>query len=162
LESDLPVARRKEAELAKYYAWEAYWGAEWTGVESKEEEIEGNPNLHSAREVAGYRVMAIDGEIGHVDDFIMDDEAWENGPWEIRYLVIDTRNWLPGRHVLIPPLWAESIRWSTRTAQIGLTQKLIEESPEYDPNAPVNRQYEEVLYDYYGRPRYWSGSGHTA
>jgi len=88
LESDLPVSRRKEQELAKHYVWEAYWGAQWTGIETQEKQIEGNPNLHSAREVAGYRVMAIDGEIGHVDDFIMDDEAWENGPWEIRYLAI--------------------------------------------------------------------------
>ena len=52
-------------------------------------------------------------------------------------------------------MWAESIDWDTRQVQIGLTRGLIENSPEYDPNAPINRQYEEVFYDYYGRPKYW-------
>jgi hypothetical protein len=106
--------------------------------------------------VSGYRIQATDGEIGHVDDFIIDDEASENGPWEIRYLIVDTRNWLPGKSVLIPPLWADSINWDTRHVRVGLTRGMIENSPEYDPAAPINRQYEEVFYDYYGRPRYWT------
>src|SRR3546814_13431113 len=52
----------------------------------------GDPNLRSAVEVEGYHVAASDGEIGHIDDFLVDDTDWS-----LRFLVIDTRNWLPGR-----------------------------------------------------------------
>lgn len=154
LHSELPVSRQKEIELAQYYAWGAYWA----NVEPTREgeEAEGDPNLRSTDAVSGYRVQAMGGEIGHIDDFIIDDEAFEGAPWEIRYLVIDTRNWLPGKHVLIPPLWAESIDWDTRRVQVGLTRAMIESGPEYDPATPINRQYEEVFYDYYGRPKYWT------
>jgi len=152
LESDLPVSRQKEIELAQYYSWGAYWAS----AESEPQEAEGDPNLRSTRAVSGYYIHAFDGEIGHVDDFIVDDEDWQ-----IRYLVIDTRNWLPGRHVLIPPTWAESIDWKSRSVQVGLSRETIRNSPEYDPSAPINRQYEEVFYDYYGRPRYWTGAAHT-
>jgi len=159
LEAEMPVSRQKEMELARYYAWGAYWA----NLEAArgEAESQGTSNLRSTRSVSGYPIRSMDGEIGHLDDFIMDDEAWENGPWEIRYLVIDTGRWLPGRHVLIPPLWAESIDWETRRVDVGLTRDLIEKSPEYNPEEPVNRRYEEVLYDYYGRPRYWAGTGHA-
>ena len=66
----------------------------------------GDPRLRSANEVINYRIGATDGEIGHVEDFIVDDETWA-----IRYMVIDTRNWLPGRKVLVAPQWIESATW---------------------------------------------------
>ena len=97
LESDLPVSRRKEIELAKYYSWGAYWATlkeTGGGVET-----EGDPHLRSVRAVTGYRIEATDGDIGHIDDFIVDDGDLRTAPWGIRYLVIDTRNWLPGRRV---------------------------------------------------------------
>jgi len=159
---DLPVSRQREIELARHYSWGAYW-ANVAFAEGEEEgrEEEGNPDLRSTQAVSGYRIQAIDDQIGHVEDFIVDDEALEGGPWEIRYLVIDTRNWLPGRHVLVPPLWAESIDWDMQRVEIGLTREMIECSPEYNPGEPINRQYEEVFYDYYGRPKYWTGAGHA-
>jgi hypothetical protein len=158
LDADMPVSRQKEIDLASYYAWGAYWASLQGARESAE--TEGDPNLRSARAVSEYHILANNGEIGHVEDLILDDEAGANGPWEIRYLVVDTRNWLPGRHVLISPAWAESIDWATQRVEVGLSREMVESSPMYDPNAPVNREYEEVLYDYYGRPKYWTGTAH--
>ena len=74
----------------------------------------------------------------------------------MRYLVVDTRNWLPGRKVLVSPDWVDAVDWSERKVHVGLTKEGVENSPEFDPNAPVNRRYEEMLYDYYGRPKYWA------
>jgi len=108
------------------------------------------PNLRSERQVLGYRIQARDGEIGRVDDFVLDDEEWN-----FRYLVVNTRNWLPGRKVLVAPLWAEKIRWTEHSVFLDLTRQEVRDSPEYDPGAPVNRRYEERLYDFYGRPKYW-------
>ena len=159
VESDLPVSRRKEIELAQHFAWGAYWA----NIELARGDIqrEGDPNLHSTRAVSGYRIGAKNGDVGHVDDFIVDDRALNGSPWEIRYLVVDTRNWLPGRQVLIPPLWAESIEWERRHVYVDIARETIEDSPEYDPATPINRQYEEMFFDYYGHPVYWREVEHT-
>jgi hypothetical protein len=85
-----------------------------------------------------------------VEDFIIDDATWT-----IRYIVIDTRNWLPGKKVLVHPDWIDSVSWPEARVKIDLTAEQVRNSPEYDPSAPVNREYEMLLYDYYGRPKYW-------
>lgn len=152
LESRMPVSRQREAEQAQYYAWGVYWSE----TESVLDEVERDSHLQSTRAVAAYRLQAADGEIGQVADFIVDDRDWQ-----IRYLVVDTGKWLSGRQVLIPPNWAEAIHWDTQTVTVGLERATVENSPEYDSAAPINRKYEEVFYDYYGRPRYWTGAGRS-
>ena len=98
----------------------------------------------------GYYIKTTDGEVGHVDDLIVDDETWG-----FRYMVVDTRNWLPGRKVLISVEWIESVSWLENEVQVDVASEAIKNSPEFDPSQPVNREYEMVLYDYYGRPKYW-------
>jgi len=110
----------------------------------------GDNHLRSVNEVRGYRIQATDNEIGHVEDFIMDDESWA-----IRYMVVDTLNWLPGRKVLVSPMWITTISWTDRKVAVGMNREQIKDCPEYDPAIPVNREYEEQLYDFYGRPKYW-------
>jgi hypothetical protein len=114
------------------------------------EEQQGDPHLQSTREVIDYYIEARDGDIGHVEDFIIDDEAWA-----IRYLVVNTRNWWPGKKVLVAPQWISEIRWGDAQVHVDMTREHIKDSPEFDPAAPVNRAYEERLFDYYGRPKYW-------
>jgi sporulation protein YlmC with PRC-barrel domain len=151
IEKDQPVSRRHLIELFRYYGWPPYWpvgaGFNMSPPATAEEEDEGeeaaNPHLRSTRAVAGYNITASDGDIGHVDDFIVDDEEWA-----LRYVVVDTRNWLPGRRVLVAPRWIEYIDWSMKRVAMALTKELIKNSPEYDPAQPVNREYEVRLYDY--------------
>jgi hypothetical protein len=115
------------------------------------EETDNDPNLRSTREVTGYHIQAVDEDIGHVEDFIVDQDSWV-----IRYLVIDTRNWIPAsKKVLIALGWVDKVDWKRRKVLMDLTSSQIEKSPEYDPNMPVNRSYETTLYDFYGRPYYW-------
>ena len=113
-------------------------------------EQESDPHLRSVKEITGYNIQAIDGSIGHVDEFIADERDWT-----IRYIVVDTRNWLPGRKVLIAPWMINDLTWAGQNVHVELSCEQIENSPPYDPQAPVNREYEEVFYDYYGRPVYW-------
>ena len=166
LEEDAPVGRQYEICWTRYFGWPYYWaGTGLWGIadnpgalyvqqeirdEAAEEFADADRHLRSAKEVTGYNIQATDGEIGHVEDFIMDDEAWM-----LRYVVVDTRNWLPGRKVLVAPVWIESVDWAQRKVVVGLDQDHVRRSPEYDPSVPVNREYEERLYDFYGRPRYW-------
>jgi hypothetical protein len=107
-------------------------------------------SLRSGKEIVGYRIDAVDGYAGRVQDFIVDDESWI-----IRYMVVDTGRWLPGKKVLVIPLWIESMAWAGRSARVGLHKAVIAASREYAPSAPVNREYEVRLYDYYGRPKRW-------
>jgi hypothetical protein len=88
--------------------------------------------------------------MGHVEDFVVDDEEWA-----IRYVVVDTRNWLPGRKVLVSPDWVPEVSWSERKAYVGLTRDEIKSAPGWDSGAPPARDYEARLYGHYGRPPYW-------
>jgi hypothetical protein len=166
IEEDAPVSRQYESKWFSYYRYPYYWsgGGIWGGgihpgalasekkelAQAVEEEGSGDSHLRSAGEITGYHIQAKDGEIGHVEDFVLDDETWV-----IRYMVVDTRNWLPGRKVLIAPAWVESFDWAKQKAEVDLTRQAVRNSPEYDPADFVRREYEEHLHDYYNRPRYW-------
>ena len=163
IDAEKPVSRQNELDLFEYYGWSPYWGAGHGGftrpvvraVEPEQKEAAGiappgDPHLRSMREVDGYKIHATDDHIGHVEDFIIDEEQWL-----VRYIVVDTRNWLPGKRVLVSPEWVQRIRWRDRGVWVELTKDEIKDGPAYDPNQPINRQYEMHLYDYYGRPKYW-------
>jgi len=162
IEADKPVSRQHEVDLFEYFGWSPYWGAGRGGSgkvatrgvaqgAKTDRPPSGDPRLRSMREVAGYSLHASDGQIGHVEDFVIDDESWI-----IRYIVVDTRNWLPGKKVIISPDWVSAIDWQTRTVSLEHSKDEVSSSPPYDPNQPVNRQYEVRLYDYYGRRKYWT------
>jgi hypothetical protein len=85
-----------------------------------------------------------------VEDFFSDDQIWA-----LNYIVVDTRNWLPGRKVLVSPQWANAISWPKCKVFFDLSKEKIKGSPQYDPVKPPNRKYEGLLYDYYGYPPYW-------
>ena len=156
IDTEKPVSRQKELEYIHYFGWPPYWE---TGMPPAVNPIaphpekvpgqseENNTHLRSTNEVVGYYIHAKDGEIGHVDDFIIDDEKWD-----IRFIVVATRNILPGKKVLVPVLWIQKVSWKDSQVYIGLTKANIEKSPLYDPGMPVNRQEEVKLYDFYGRP----------
>jgi hypothetical protein len=111
----------------------------------------GDPCLRSTKEVLHYTIDASDGEIGRVNDFIVEMENWI-----IRYMIVDTRNWFPGgKKVIISPSWIDRVNWKQSRVHVNLTCSSIKNSPEFNPSAPVNREYESKLYDYYGRPVYW-------
>ena len=172
LGTDEPVSRRLESELYDYYGWAPYWTAgpaaygaalappaspvPPTAVPGDEmrqpEPPEGDPNLRSAGEVSGYYIGATDGEIGHVDDLLVERESWA-----VRYLIADTGNWLPGRKVLIAPPWAREIDWGDREVRVDLSRRQVEESPEYNPAASVEQDYEARLHEHYGETPYWAG-----
>ncbi len=169
LEHDMPVSREYEARYFDYYGYPYYWvgGGLWgveaypTGLLSRRNEQfpeekavrqNNEPNhLRSCGEVEGYHIEATDDSIGHVEDFIVEEDSWI-----IRYAVIDTRNWLPGgKKVVISPSWVKAVIWNDEKVVVDLTKDQIKNSPEFDPSTPINREYEAQLYDFYGRPRYW-------
>jgi hypothetical protein len=162
--TELPVSKLEEIELHKYYNWIPYWDNDFITypapivtpppvdpqeVSEFEEKVK-NTSLRSLGEVVGYRIKANDGQIGHIEDFIIDDSDWS-----IRYMVVDTRNFLSGRKVLLSLEWVGNLDWASGTVDVDLSVEQIKQSPEFDPRAPINREYEIQLFDYYGRPKYW-------
>jgi hypothetical protein len=157
ISADQPVSQQLQLDLHGYYGWPHYWAGTGIGMpfvvtppRPYEEDNPGDPHLRSSREVIGYHIQAADDEIGHVEDFIVQDNGWV-----IRYMVVDTHNWLPGKKVLVATDWIEAVNWAERQVHVGLRRENIEEGPEFEPGMPVSRTYEQRLYDYYGRPVYW-------
>ena len=100
--------------------------------------------------LSGYRIHATDGDIGHVEDFLIDDETWA-----IRYLVIDTRNWWPGKKVLVSPHWIDRVSWRDSAVFINLSREAIKRAPEYSEETRLTRDYETGLHRHYDRRGYW-------
>jgi hypothetical protein len=100
-------------------------------------------------EVSGYSIYANDGDIGHVDGFVIDDNDWS-----VRYVVI-TRSWWPGKKVLLGRNGSsESVGMKCwRSSRSRATP--IKDAPDWDDAQPITRAFEERLYDYYGLKRYW-------
>jgi uncharacterized protein YrrD len=107
----------------------------------------GNPHLRSAKEVFGYTIAATDDDIGHIDDFLTDESGTS-----LKYVVVDTRNWLPGRSVVIPTSWVRAITWAEDRVSVGISRKMVENSPEYDFAIPLDSTYELQIMTHYGQP----------
>lgn len=110
-----------------------------------------DPHLRSCKAVNGYQVQASDGELGYVSDFLIEEDSWV-----IRYLVVNTGNWLSGNQVLVPPQWASAISWDDRSVSVDLTRATIEAAPRFFSCHALNRQQELDYYRYHARPDYWS------
>lgn len=169
IEADLPVSKKYEEEYNNFFGFRPYWVGEkgWgpyyypselakshstteeaiAGIENYEE-----PNLRSFKELTGYSIEAIDGDIGHVENFVVCDETWN-----VRYLVVDTSNWWVGKHVLVSPEWIEYISFEDKVVRVNVKKDTIKNGPEYDPNQEITREFEDEIFTRYNKdkPRFW-------
>jgi sporulation protein YlmC with PRC-barrel domain len=171
-----PVSRHYEEVLSDYYGWTPYWGMAMqpadqvrvmpvpftnpgpddfttapTGDADEPLDQVKDPNLRSLDEVEGYNLQASDGDIGHVSSFLLDDEHWS-----IRYMVVNTSDWIPfSKKVIIPLEWIVMLSYDNREVTVTLTKEQVKNSPEYDESEPVTREFEASLYEHYDRPKYW-------
>ena len=163
LDNDKPVSRQFEENYYGYYAFPTYWNGpymwgtypyvmrdreQWK--ESTEAKKAWDPHLRSTHDVSGRHIQATDGEVGHVDDFVIDDETWA-----IRYLIVDTKNWWPGKKVLLSPRWIERVSWSESKVFVNLSRETIKQAPEYTEDSLLTRDYETKLHRHYNRQGYW-------
>lgn len=153
-----PVSRKYEEELYKHYSIQPYWEGAYMGsmggiapprsiqkTDKHVKESELDTILRSFNEVEGYHIKALDGKMGHIEDIIADDENWQ-----ITYVVIDTKNWLPwSKKVLIAIEWMESISYVEREVKVKLKVDSIKDSPEFNPMDVIDVAYEKKLLDYY-------------
>jgi len=171
IDTDRPVTRQQEIPYYDHYGYPYYWaGSGLWGVEALPqagepllgsqrgaglpdevaeaiavaERAAADGHLRSSAEVIGYDVEASDGAIGHIADFLFDDRSWQ-----IRYAVVDTRHWLPGRRVLVPPRSIINMDWNKRRAHFQLTRATVEASPPYRHGTAPTREYEASVQRHY-------------
>jgi len=128
-----------------------------TEARQRRTESESDPHLRSCEAVVGYHIEASDGEIGHVQGLLVDEESWA-----IRYVVVSTSNWWFGHDVLVAPQWIQSVSWSEQTVSVDLTRDALKQAPWYDPELPLSREMEIAVHKHYGRAGYWPGTDPAA
>jgi len=156
IDTDKPVSRQHESDYHRYYGYTEYWSSStysplgampivrpvvetsvWGDEQRPTEpvpESSGDEHLRSTRHVIGYHIEASDAAIGHVEDFFFDDQSWA-----IRYAIIDTRNWLPGKHVLLPPERIRSVNWAERSVFVDMPREAVKSAPAYDPDRSLRQ-----------------------
>lgn len=110
--------------------------------------------LQSIKQLYGKELAATDASVGYVKDFYFDDQNWA-----VRYVIVDTGKWLPGRQVLLSPHAFGRLSVEGKAIAVNLARGQIEGSPSIEVHQPVSRQYEEAYHRYYGWPGYWEGDG---
>jgi sporulation protein YlmC with PRC-barrel domain len=164
IDTDKPVSRQHEADFFDYYGYPYYWNgpslwgdtANPTGSIGTAPPVRNtpgllgesplDPRLRSAHEVIGYSLQATDSSMGHLEDFLLDAETWG-----IRYLVVSTHDWLPGKHVVIPPQWIRDVDWTQRVVNVDVSSDQVKASPEFDLGSKFSRAHETNLYWHYQR-----------
>ena len=166
VDTDKPVSRQHERDFYRYYGYPYYWGdlGLWgigaypnllvagqynEAALQRTDDSSADVHLRSAKEVRGYDIQGSDKAIGHLEDFIIDDENWA-----LRYLVVDTSNWWFGTKVLLAPQWASTVSWNERRVYVDVSRDFVKNSPEWNA-AAINREYEDRLHHYHGRTGYW-------
>ena len=161
---DRPVSRQHEFNLYDHYDWDPLWGRSYFGPNAPPpvaaeqavaeagvlSNLEGNdPHLRSLSAVTGYDIQASNGAIGHLENVLLEDDGWD-----IRYLIIDTRNWWAGQHVLVSPHAVLGISWSERLIYLNVSREKVKASPPWAPVDLVDVAYEKRLHRYYEWPGY--------
>jgi hypothetical protein len=168
LGEDQPVSRDMEALLYDYYGWDPYWGTTHFGAavlpnaeariiddaargeaHAESPPVEGADHLQSVAEFKGYYVHAVDGDIGHVENLLADDAKWE-----IRYLVIATRNWWPGKVVQLSPYAVKDIDWFGEHVNMNVSREQVRSAPVWDPLAMMDEVREDEFHRHFGWPGY--------
>lgn len=153
VDNAIPISEEVELRLAKYWQWSsqhvrsalpkevaATMEAEATRKDKAETEVETASRLRSVKEIRGYGIRGKDDEFGHVEDIV-----FEGSDWGLRFFVLDTRNWLPGRHVLLPLKCVEEVRWSQRNLLVRTTREQIASAPEYNGGGISDSQRRRIF-----------------
>jgi uncharacterized protein YrrD len=109
--------------------------------------------LHDLDTLVGSSLIATDGELGSVQNFLFDDQSWT-----IRYLVVDVGGWLARSAVVLTVKAVERPDWAQKTFHAHLTKEQVRNSPGVDMEKPVSRQQEIAMKEYLGLPDFWVDS----
>ena len=154
---DEKLSNNLEARLFAHYGWDRDWGVSLFTLTSEAPpalpgaigESMDDPHLRSFEAVKDYRLRATDGEIGTIENFLIDRDGWN-----IRYLIVGTGKWWFGKEVLLAPYAVAAIDWLNREILLNVTGEQVKGSPPWDPLKLIDAEYEGRLHRHYGWPGY--------
>jgi len=142
IELHKPVSRQYEIEYYRYYGWPVYWdgGSIWglggfpvvlppskDVMQARLHHHKDDKHLQSTRAVTGYQIQTVDGAIGSVSGFMVDDKSWA-----IHELVVEAGHWYAGKEILISPAKIERISYERSEVFVSLTKADIQRTAEHD------------------------------
>ena len=148
IDTAMPVTREAEELLYRHYQWTPYWDSTIAptpptapsppavAVEENRQQAGETAerlvdvSLRSANELRGYHVKAMDGEVGHVEDLLLDDDVSR-----ILFLVVEVKGWLIGKKVLAGPSLFSRVDWATSTVHVNANRQALKRAQEYNPAA---------------------------
>ena len=93
-------------------------------------------------DIVGYKVEAIDGEIGSIDQASYDvGRSW---------MVVDTGPWIFGKKVLLPAGVIDRVDVENERVHVHRTKDEIENAPEFDESRFSDEGYHSEVGTYYG------------
>lgn len=110
-----------------------------------------DPHLRDCKAVMKYHIEATDGDIGHIQGLLVEEETWA-----IRYIIVNTSNWWLGHEVLIAPQWIQDVNWYDATISVNLTRQALKDAPPYDSAISLDREQEALIHEHYARAGYWA------
>jgi hypothetical protein len=158
VEEHEPVSREFETQYFDHFGYGYYWTgtSSWGDyafpsalfnrdmiepIDIQHKDIEKHNHLRSAQEVKDYGIKAIEESKGYISDFV-----WDTYDWSLKYVVIDTRNILPGGvEVLVAPQHIKSISWESKQVICNLSVAQIKSCPEYHESKLDDAQYMEQV-----------------
>ena len=93
-------------------------------------------------DITGFKVEAIDGDIGKVDKATNDVGG--------SFIVVDTGPWIFGKKVLLPAGVVHNVDLDSEAVLVGRTKDQIKNAPEFDEDNFDNDAYRSELGTYYG------------
>lgn len=176
IDTDKPVSRQHEVQHLDYYGQPKYWEGvglaggiypSWLtgfhnrgnaaedpcsqqgGIRGADQANQGSnahPHLRSYNAVLQYHLHASDGELGYVEDMLVNEKTWA-----VRYMVVTTSSWWFGHQVLIAPPWIKNVSWPERTVTVDLGREAVKLAPPYDSSVPLDPELELRIFEHYGR-----------
>ncbi|GGD02692.1 hypothetical protein GCM10007216_36830 [Thalassobacillus devorans] len=108
--------------------------------------------LYFASTLKNYNIQANDGELGKVKDLYFDDKKWT-----VRYLVADTRKWLPGKKVVVSPSGVKAVDTGEEVVHVENNKEDIRHNATLEEKQDFSYEKEMELSDTFGWKQYWAG-----
>lgn len=110
------------------------------------------PGMVLEEKVIGFTVFAKDGEIGHVEDVLINADTNEAA-----FLLVDVGFWIFGKKVMVPLVKTE-IDYANNEVRLPWDKNFVRKSPQFSPEMGAVAEKEEELPLDFELPYYWKGA----
>lgn len=115
-----------------------------------QDEEYGTPVLQSTDKAIGLKISTKTGDLGVVEDFIVDDSNWL-----IQFMIIATQKNLRGKRILVAPEAISWINWKQKHITVDLDKEKLAGCPNFNLLFPLVNDSKKMLYEQYECLQFW-------